>query len=155
MDGPTTPRTIPVVNTLWSTLEVMSREMNVPVEALVNQALFSWARLNGYLEPSAVEPMPVKLPAPRKVRLVHDGRKIDVDSARFLIGRDISCQLTVDSFTLSRQHAAIVTTAELIEVEDLGSSNGTWVNGERVTRHALAPGDYFRLGDVTLQIEID
>lgn len=155
MEGPSTHRTIPVVNRLWNTLELMSREMNVPTDALVNQALFAWARINGYLEPTPIEEgRPARLPAPRQVRLVVDGKRVEVDSPRFLIGRDLSCQLTIESGTLSRQHAAIVTTGELIEVEDLESSNGTWVNGEKVARRALAPGDFFRLGDVEFQIEI-
>jgi DNA-binding winged helix-turn-helix (wHTH) protein len=49
------------------------------------------------------------------------------------VGRDRDCTVCVDSHTVSRRHARIVVTAEETTIEDLGSKNGTLVNGDRVT----------------------
>lgn len=53
----------------------------------------------------------------------------------------------------SRRHAVVRDGAMGAAVEDLGSTNGTWVNGHRVTSAALSPGDELRIGDATFRIE--
>jgi len=69
---------------------------------------------------------------------------------RLTIGRSAACDLVVDSVLVSRQHAQLECAAGRCTIEDLGSSNGTFVNGRRVSRAALSPGDRLRLGDVEL-----
>lgn len=69
---------------------------------------------------------------------------------RLTIGRSAACDLVVDSVLVSRQHAQLECAAGRCTVEDLGSSNGTFVNGRRVSRATLSPGDRLRLGDVEL-----
>lgn len=54
--------------------------------------------------------------------------------------RDV-CDINIDRGSISKLHCLIVKTDGLLFVRDLGSTNGTKVNGQRVTRGALLPGD--------------
>ncbi len=68
-----------------------------------------------------------------------------------MVGRDRDCAVRIDSVTLSRRHARIVVTNGEATVEDLGSKNGTHVNGRRVTEPvALKDGDQIEVGSVTM-----
>jgi pSer/pThr/pTyr-binding forkhead associated (FHA) protein len=70
--------------------------------------------------------------------------------ARTAIGRRPGNDLLLDEPTVSGEHAAI--TLEGPAIIDLGSTNGTFVNGERVTRQPLAHGDRIRIGSHELQL---
>ncbi len=64
-----------------------------------------------------------------------------------LIGRDRDCAVRIDSTTVSRHHARIVVTGGEATIEDLASKNGTYVNGERVSRPiAIHDGAEIRVG---------
>ena len=64
------------------------------------------------------------------------------------IGRE-GCDITIADPELSRSHARILREGEAVVIEDLGSTNGTFVNGERISgRRALAGGDEVRFGEV-------
>jgi predicted component of type VI protein secretion system len=81
------------------------------------------------------------------------GRRIDLDG-ELVIGRE-DAELTIDDEELSRRHAVLRTAAEGVEIEDLGSRNGTFVNGQRiaaVTR--LNGGDSLKLGRSVFAIEL-
>lgn len=65
----------------------------------------------------------------------------------FSIGRDETCELHIDDPKISRRHARIVAQHGTWYVEDLGSSNGTSLNGELVTRAALPSTAQVRLYD--------
>ena len=82
-------------------------------------------------------------------------RRFEVGSAqRFVIGRDDACDLVLDDPKVSRRHAYLQEIDAGVEVGDLGSSNGTFVNGRRIERPVtLAPGDTLRIGASTLRIE--
>ncbi|MFP3869996.1 MAG: cyclic nucleotide-binding domain-containing protein [Syntrophobacteria bacterium] len=69
---------------------------------------------------------------------------------RLTIGRGKENDLTLSDPTISKRHAALFVKEGLPMVEDLKSSNGIYVNGERVTRAVLANGDTLRLGSVAL-----
>ena len=73
-------------------------------------------------------------------------------SGPWTVGRSPRCSLTLDDETVSRWHAELRRTPHGLEVHDLGSLNGTRVNGWRVTRARLAPGDELRLGEVVVQL---
>ena len=66
------------------------------------------------------------------------------DSA--VIGRHPECAIQVNDATVSANHARIYRGSEGYEVEDLGSTNGISVNGEKVLRSSLADGGTFILG---------
>jgi pSer/pThr/pTyr-binding forkhead associated (FHA) protein len=69
------------------------------------------------------------------------------------MGRAAGADFTLDAATLSRLHCRLtVTEADQLEVEDLDSTNGTFVNDERVDRAILAAGDRLRLGRVELTV---
>ena len=78
---------------------------------------------------------------PRFVALLGD-RLVPLPDGETIIGRDPEAGLFVDSLRVSRHHARIVVAGELARVEDLGSKNGTEVNGRRIDGPAaLADGD--------------
>lgn len=56
---------------------------------------------------------------------------------------------------ISRRHAAVEFSGASARVRDLGSHNGSYVNGERITEHALTPGDVIVIGDVVLLYHLD
>ncbi|HTN52482.1 MAG TPA: diguanylate cyclase [Anaeromyxobacter sp.] len=62
------------------------------------------------------------------------------------LGRDPGCAVPLPSDDVSRRHARIVAEGEGHRVQDLGSTNGTFVNGVRVEGARLAPGDRVRIG---------
>lgn len=98
------------------------------------------------------------LRAPRAGRLVFaggdtPGRSVPVRGPRMRIGGLPENDLVISAPTVSRQHAQILVRGGRVEIEDLGSSNGTFVNGSPVRMAELSPGDKLRLGDVELVFE--
>ena len=67
MNETRTSRQVAIADHLWETLDTMSREMGTPVDALLNQAIFSFARMNGYQDASRAGAAP-RVDAPRPVR---------------------------------------------------------------------------------------
>jgi pSer/pThr/pTyr-binding forkhead associated (FHA) protein len=82
-------------------------------------------------------------------------RKVSLDRPVTTIGRSSMNDLPVSDKMLSRQHARIVRDTDGgLTVEDLGSRNGTFLNGERLTMvQPLKPGDRITVGGVTLKVE--
>jgi pSer/pThr/pTyr-binding forkhead associated (FHA) protein len=82
------------------------------------------------------------------------GRSIAIEAAASLrIGRDADNSLVVDDNTVSRYHAVIAPIGQGFQIKDLGSSNGTFVNGRRLGNASvmLADGDSVRFGGVDFQ----
>lgn len=80
------------------------------------------------------------------------GRRFDIGVAPVTIGRDAQCDIQVADTWVSRRHARIAWSGTEYIVEDLESTNGTYVNGERVGAPcALKSGDFLQLGD---QVEL-
>ena len=69
------------------------------------------------------------------------GPDIPLDRRSILIGRHPVCDVLLDSLRVSRRHCIITEESGAVVVRDLGSKNGTWVNGLRVARSWLRPGD--------------
>lgn len=75
-----------------------------------------------------------------------------VEEPVLTIGREQSSTIRIDSLYVSRRHARIEQQGEAIVLVDLGSSNGTEVNGRRVQGTTpLAPGDIVTIGETTLE----
>jgi diguanylate cyclase (GGDEF)-like protein len=68
-----------------------------------------------------------------------------------VIGRDPGCDLALDVIDVSRRHARIREELRCHVVEDLGSTNGTFVDGKRVSSQRLESGDLVRIGSVVLK----
>jgi DNA-binding winged helix-turn-helix (wHTH) protein len=82
-------------------------------------------------------------------RLVVDGRGHDLVNGENLVGRSIDCAVRIESTDVSRRHARIVVEGTEARVEDCGSTNGTFVRGERIAGVVpLADGDEVRFGSV-------
>lgn len=75
----------------------------------------------------------------------------------FVMGRDPSSDLHIQDIEVSRRHARLIAQSGGHALEDLGSTNGTFVNGQRIrSLTVLRPGDSIRLGEtVTLHYEMD
>jgi predicted component of type VI protein secretion system len=69
------------------------------------------------------------------------------------VGRHDDCQLRIKSSQVSRKHCEIFEKKGLLLVKDLGSSNGTYVNGKRIQeQRVLEPGDELTIGQVKLKV---
>lgn len=234
------PRKVSIADHIWQAYEDMASQMGSDRDALINQAMFMFARLNGFLEPAgggdngraapvsngtpaprapgprAAPPMlqPAPKPPPRAPepapaasmdddpvrrqvqervletaaeleRLIQNKRapaapppepeadNIDIDDQssadggapalymmveggeldriakdRFVIGRGKHCDFVINSGKVSREHAVITREGNDYFVEDLGSSNGTWFNKQRIKRRKIEDGDeYFICSD--------
>jgi DNA-binding winged helix-turn-helix (wHTH) protein len=72
-----------------------------------------------------------------------------------VIGRDLSCAIALDARGVSRCHARIQLASGNAAVEDLGSKNGTWVNGSRIEASVtLHEGDQIRIGTLILTFHL-
>jgi pSer/pThr/pTyr-binding forkhead associated (FHA) protein len=69
-----------------------------------------------------------------------------------IVGRAPECQLRLEEASLSRKHARLIPTEDGVIVEDLGSTNGSFLNGERVQRAVAKPGD--EIGFDTLRFRL-
>src|SRR5687768_2719191 len=72
-----------------------------------------------------------------------------------IVGRREDCDFRIPLGEISRKHCRIVKDDSSLRVEDLGSSNGTFHNGERVQNCELAPGDTIQVGSVAFVVQID
>ena len=84
----------------------------------------------------------------------HAGQSFGLQPGRTVVGRIAGCAVLLDRDTMvSRNHAEITSDGITWNVQDLGSTNGLWVNGVRTSSAALTPGDEIRVGESTLRIE--
>ena len=72
-----------------------------------------------------------------------------------VIGRRQDCDLCIPLMVVSRRHCEINKTKQALLVRDLGSSNGTYLNGKRVTEAEVKPGDYLQIGPLAFGLQID
>ena len=72
-----------------------------------------------------------------------------------LVGRSNNCSLILSSQSVSRWHCILDVTADGIQVTDLHSLNGTYVNDRRIIRQLLKNNDQLRIGEVSFLVSID
>jgi pSer/pThr/pTyr-binding forkhead associated (FHA) protein len=71
-----------------------------------------------------------------------------------ILGRDSSCQLVIsDDTTVSRMHLQLIWQAQTLMAKDLGSANGSRINGQTLAQAELHPGDMLQLGTTILRVE--
>lgn len=93
--------------------------------------------------------------AARRLRLYCDDREIVLREGENVIGRDDEAVACLESATVSRRHARIVVADGRAVLEDMGSKNGTYVGGARISApHALEDGDEIRLGRARLTFRV-
>jgi len=90
----------------------------------------------------------------RVVRGFYEGLEIPVDRDWLVIGRGRTADLVLSEATISRAHAAIGYEKGVFFVQDLGSTNGTGVNGKREPRTSLRDGDEVQLGKLSLRFTL-
>ncbi len=79
------------------------------------------------------------------------GRSYTILQDEFIIGRASSCDLPIEDDLVSRHHCKVYVKPNLAELEDLGSTNGTLVNGRKITgRVKLLEGDQVQVGSVAI-----
>lgn len=71
---------------------------------------------------------------------------------QMVIGRQQDCEISIPSEEISRRHASVKPTPDGLLVEDLGSSNGTFINGKRVQSGVLQPGEELRLDAIRFML---
>jgi hypothetical protein len=128
---------------LWKIVRTASRDLRTPQESFV-------------LAPKQVR----KQSAPKRAsgRLVlaseGDGAVFEIDSAAVTVGRGNPNDIPLDDEFASTQHARLEARPDGIWVEDVGSTNGTSVNGALIDGpRKLTPGDVIRIGDTDLRFE--
>jgi FHA domain len=234
-----TPRKVAIAEHIWTAFDEMAGQMGSDRDALINQAMFMFARLNGFLDGSASQGSPAAIPAsngapvrqpsvfgakspagPSRIgsspsRVSEPSGQLDEDPARrevaervletaaelerlikgknqspaaslsasdselevsgdsasmegeeggdgnvlymmmeggeldriakerFVIGRGKHCDFVINSGKVSREHAQILKDGDEYFLEDLGSSNGTWFNKQRIKRRKIEDGDEY------------
>jgi hypothetical protein len=92
----------------------------------------------------------------RNARLVSgDGRTYPLAIGSTVIGRGDQATLRLPDVGISRRHARIDYDGTQVVLTDLGSTNGSMVNGQRVSAVALNPGDMLQIGTTTLTFRVD
>lgn len=79
--------------------------------------------------------------------LEYQGHSLELRNGAVVVGRSSSCHIVLDDGLVSRRHAQFVVASKVASVEDFGSVNGVYVNGERIAgQRALRDGDRVQIG---------
>jgi hypothetical protein len=82
------------------------------------------------------------------------GERVTIGESPVVLGRLPECDVVLSDPNVSRRHAELRRTGDTVVVADLGSTNGTRVNGVPVREHELASGDEITVGSTTLVFEL-
>ncbi len=86
--------------------------------------------------------------------LANDGRSFVVDDRPLVIGRSPDVEVVINDSGVSRRHAEVWRTTEGVAIRDLQSTNGTFVNGHRISAVSLSPRDDVTIGTLHFRIEL-
>lgn len=86
-----------------------------------------------------------------------DGKRqnFPLNKSKVIVGRKNNCDLRIPLSSVSRQHCEINLEEDQATIKDLGSSNGTFHNGNRIQESQLQPGDEITIGPVVFTVVID
>lgn len=80
------------------------------------------------------------------------GKRFPLEEGAVCLGRHSQCEIVLTDPEISRRHLKLTVEEAGWFLDDLGSMNGTWVNGQRVMRQTVAPGDKIQIGQTVLQV---
>ena len=90
-----------------------------------------------------------------RVSLEYQGNELELPEGESVLGRDLGCRIRFNDAGVSRRHARVIVTTGTAVLEDLGSTNGTQVNGETIAgRRALIDGDKIEIGARGLRVRL-
>jgi pSer/pThr/pTyr-binding forkhead associated (FHA) protein len=92
-----------------------------------------------------------------KLLVVNDGtskKEVTLRRPRTVVGRKKGCKIRIQSESVSRIHCSLVMAGGRLTAKDLGSSNGTFVNGHRIKEQVLQAGDTLQIGVIKFQVQI-
>lgn len=78
--------------------------------------------------------------------------KFVLSTGRWIVGRDADCDLILEDLSVSRKHAEILVAGGRVQVKDLGSRNGTFVEGDRVAEARLSMGQIVQFGELAFRL---
>ena len=109
---------------------------------------------------TVVAPLQPELPALKKaqysfVAIDNPRQRIQLTKESTLVGRNPACDITLDHGSISRQHCLMQITDRGLHVKDLGTTNGTKVNGASITESYVNPGDQLTMGHLVFILEKD
>ncbi len=92
--------------------------------------------------------------------LVHvrsDGKQqlVPLKAGKVVLGREKDCQLRIPSGQISRHHCELISGGSGVRIRDLGSSNGTFVNGQKIEDAELAAGYVIAVGSMLFVVQIN
>jgi len=109
----------------------------------------------GYAFCASVTSMPTAGAAPATIELVWKKQCLPLADGEHIAGRDAECSLVIDASTVSRRHARITVGSGMATIEDLDSTNGTHVNGTRISAPTrIIPGNEVALGTEVLLVRM-
>ena len=107
------------------------------------------------IKPGNVEVKTEFLGGESQPRLISsDGRSFNVGDAPLVIGRSPDVEVVINDSNVSRRHAEVWRTSEGVAIRDLQSTNGTFVNGHRITAVSLSPRDDVTIATLHFRIEL-
>lgn len=153
------------INSLAASKELET--FSLPVDALVPPAYFPenlYTQKIERMKPNSVISQPTSKPPVSQLKVAAVGRQtINVENQlpvthtmvtfklglpeTKVIGRQPDCQIVLDQFDVSRRHCELVFDGTKLEVKDLGSVNGTFVNGNQVTDSKISSHDILNVGN--------
>ena len=148
-----------LINTLCDTamMSAFGRDKDIvaveDIEAAVSELQWVEFAARASRVPPAVPQTPPatgdKLDVVARVLIAHEGQTVaerQLLPGRFIVGRTTDNDLQIDSRYVSRHHCQIISTADGSVIEDLNSTNGTFVKQKRIRMHSLNDGDVVLVG---------
>jgi DNA-binding winged helix-turn-helix (wHTH) protein len=107
----------------------------------------------GYAFCADVTGLPAVQSSPTTIEVLWMKQSLPLTDGEHIAGRDAECSLVIDGTTVSRRHARITVAHGAATIEDLDSTNGTYVNATRISAPTpLVSGDEFALGSEVLRV---